>query len=548
MARIGVFVCWCGANIAETVDVDEVARYAGGLPGVVTASSYKYMCSDPGQRLITDAIREHRLSAVVVASCSPRMHEATFRKTAAAAGLNPYTVEVANIREHCSWVHNNREEATEKAEDLVRLAVERVKRNVPLREIETGVTRRVMVIGAGIAGIQAALDIAAAGCEVVLVEREPAIGGHMAQLDETFPTLDCSQCILTPRMVEIAHHDKIRLYTYSEIEKVEGYVGNFEVTVRKRARSVDASRCTGCGRCSEKCPTKVTSEFDLGLRTRKAIYVPFPQAVPNVPVIDRENCRYYRTGKCRVCEKVCEAGAIAFDQQDEIVTEKVGAIVVATGYGILDPSVFEDYGFGKYPDVVTSAQFERMVSASGPSLGELRRPSNGEPPKTIVFLQCIGSREEEGPGKPYCSKICCMYTAKHTILYKHKVPDGQAFVFYMDVRAGGKNYEEFVRRVVKEKTATYLRGGFPRYSPRGQAHRARGRHAERCPGGDRRGHGRARGGPGALGRRARACPEATHRPRPARLPQRGAPQAAPRGDKHGGHIPGRRVPWPKGHP
>lgn len=246
-------MCWCGSNIAETVDCEEVARYAGTLPGVVVSRSYKYMCSDPGQRLVTDAIVEHGLTGVVVASCSPRMHEPTFRKAAATVGLNPYMLEMANIREHCSWVHTDRREATEKAKDLVRLLTEKVKRNVPLQEIDVPVTQRVMVIGAGIAGIQAALDVAAAGYEVALVERQPSIGGHMAMLDETFPTLDCSQCILTPRMVEVMQSENITLHSYAEVEQVDGYVGNFEVKLRKKARSVDMEKCTGCGDCWNNC-------------------------------------------------------------------------------------------------------------------------------------------------------------------------------------------------------------------------------------------------------------------------------------------------------
>ncbi len=253
MARMGVFICWCGANIAETVDCEAVAKYASTLPSVAVARSYKYMCSDPGQRLITDAIQEHHLTGVVVASCSPRMHEPTFRQAAATAGLNPYMLEMANIREHCSWVHTNRREATKKAQDLVRLLVEKVKRNSPLEDIEVPVTRRVMVIGAGIAGIQAALDVAAAGYEVALVERQPSIGGYMAMLDETFPTLDCSQCILTPRMVEVMQSKNITLHSYSEVEQVDGYIGNFEVKIRKKPTSVDMVKCTGCGDCWNNC-------------------------------------------------------------------------------------------------------------------------------------------------------------------------------------------------------------------------------------------------------------------------------------------------------
>ena len=267
MARMGVFICWCGSNIAENVDCEQVAQYASKLPSVVVARSYKYMCSDPGQNLITDAIKEHKLSGVVVASCSPRMHEPTFRKAVENVGLNPYMLEMANIREHCSWVHNNRHEATEKAKDLVRILVEKVKRNVPLEEIEVPVTQRVMVIGAGIAGIQAALDVAAAGYEVALVERKPSIGGHMSLLDETFPTLDCSQCILTQRMFEIMKSENITLHSYCEVEQVEGYVGNFKVSLRKKARSVDMVKCTGCGDCWNNC------------MARNRIAIPEPRSV-----------------------------------------------------------------------------------------------------------------------------------------------------------------------------------------------------------------------------------------------------------------------------
>ncbi len=457
MARIGVFVCWCGSNIAENVDVVEVARYAATLPGVVHSVDYKYMCSDPGQKLITDAIRTQHLDGVVVAACSPRMHEVTYRRTVATVGFNPYLFEMANLREHCSWVHENKAEATIKAKNLVRMMVEKVKQNQPLYQIQIPVTKRALVIGGGIAGIQAALDVAAGGYEVILLEKDPSIGGHMAQLDETFPTLDCSQCIMTPRMVEIVQNPNITLYSYSELDALEGYIGNFTAKIRKKARSVDITKCTGCGVCQQKCPAKVPSEFDEGLSTRGAIYVPFPQAVPNKPVIDREHCIKFTKGKCGLCEKICPAGAIDYNQQDEIVEEKVGAVIVATGYDLLPKDTYAEYGYGQYPDVITSLQFERLVSASGPTNGELKRPSDGKIPQKIVFIQCVGSRDAS-QGRSYCSKICCMYTAKHTMLYRHKVPKGEAYVFYMDIRAGGKNYDEFVRRAIEEDKAVYIRG------------------------------------------------------------------------------------------
>ena len=476
MSRIGVFVCHCGENIGRTVDCARVAEGVRGLPGVRLAVDYKYMCSDPGQNLIRQAIREHRLDGVVVAACSPAMHEPTFRRATAGEGVNPFRCEMVNVREQCSWVHEDREAATAKSIDLVRMMIEKVKRNEDLFPIQVPVTRRAMVVGGGIAGIQAALDLANAGIPVVMVEKEPSIGGHMSQLSETFPTLDCSQCILTPRMVEVAQHPLITLHTYSEVEKVEGFIGNFKVTVRKKARSVDMSKCTGCGVCQQKCPQKkIPSTFDAGLGMRSAIYIPFPQAVPNKPVIDRERCTHYRTGKCGVCAKVCGPGAIDFEQQDELVVEPVGAVVLATGYQLYDigdPGEglrgYPEYGGGKIADVIDGLQFERLASASGPTGGEIRRPSDGQVPKTVVFLQCIGSRDP-GKGIAYCSKICCMYTAKHALLYKHKVHDGKAVVFYMDVRAPGKGYDEFVRRAVEEDEVLYLRGRVSRlYEDQGQ--------------------------------------------------------------------------------
>lgn len=466
--RIGVFVCQCGENIGRTVDCPAVAEAAGRFPGVAYSVEYKYMCSDPGQNLIKNMIKEKHLDAIVVGSCSPHMHEKTFRKAALDAGVNPFLCEIANLREHCSWVHEDIVDATKKAIDLVRIAVEKVKRNTPLTPIRVPVTKRSLVIGGGISGIQAALDIANAGFECVLVEKEPSIGGHMSQLSETFPTLDCSQCILTPRMVEVYQHPKIKLLTYSEVENVEGFIGNFKVTIRKKARSIDESKCTGCGLCVQKCPIKkkAFNEFEENLAHRPAVYVPFPQAVPNIPVIDRSVCTYYQTGKCQMCVKVCGREAIFFEQQDEMITEEVGSIVVATGYKLytIDKKPEEseikgygEYGYGNYKDVIDGLQFERIASASGPTSGEILRPSDNKVPKKIVFIQCVGSRDES-KGFSYCSKICCMYTAKHAMLYKHKVHDGEAYVFYMDIRAGGKGYDEFVRRAIEEDHVKYIRG------------------------------------------------------------------------------------------
>lgn len=457
MARVGVFVCWCGSNIAKTVDVEKVAQAAAKFPSVAFATEYKYMCSEPGQNLIKQAIADHKLDRIVVASCSPRLHEPTFRRCISEAGLNPYMFEMANIREHCSWVHEDKDKATKKAIDLTHMAVAKVIRNEELFSQDIPLTKRALVIGGGVAGIQSALDIADAGYKVTIVERTPSIGGRMAQYDKTFPTLDCAACILTPKMVDAASHPNIEILTFSEVENVSGFVGNFDVTIRKRARSVDMTKCTGCGICYSKCPVKIPSEFDCGLGDRHAIYVPFPQAVPNVPVIDREHCRKFTQDKCGVCQKLCPSGAIDYTIEDEVVTEQFGAIVMATGFQTWDPAEYGNLGYGRYPDVVTSLQFERLFNASGPTEGKLLRPSDHQPPKNVVFISCIGSRDDEH-GYPYCSKVCCMYNAKHALLLKEKVHDAQAYVFYMDIRANGKGYEEFVRRAIEKYGATYIRG------------------------------------------------------------------------------------------
>ncbi len=455
--RTGVFVCHCGINIAGTVDVKDVAKGLSKYEGVVHSEDYVYMCSDPGQKLIENAIKEHKLDSVVVACCSPSLHEKTFRNVSQSAGLNPYQCEIANIREQCSWVHKDKEKATKKAKKIVKSIVEKALRNESLEPISVPVTKRALVIGGGITGIQSALDIADGGHEVILVERSPSIGGHMIQLSETFPTLDCSQCIMTPKMVEVANHPKIKLMTYSEVQEVSGYVGNFKVKILKKPTYIDPNVCTLCDECTKVCPVVVPNEFDEGLTGRKAIYIPFPQAIPAAYTLDIENCPGVLPIACGKCADVCEPNAIDFDMKPEIVEEEVGAIVVATGYDLYSKKNMAEYGRGKYPDVLDGLQFERLLSASGPTSGEIMRPSDHKVPKEVVFIQCCGSRDPE-LHKPYCSKICCMYTAKHAMLYKEHVPDGQAYVFYIDIRSGGKNYEEFVQRAVEEEGVMYLRG------------------------------------------------------------------------------------------
>ena len=461
MQRIGVFICHCGTNIAATVDVKAVAEALSHEPGVVFSTDYQYMCSESGQTLMREAIREHKLTGVVVCSCSPRMHEATFRKAAEKEGLNPYMVEIANIREQVSWIHKDMTDATEKAVILGRAAIAKVHLNKPLKAGESPVTKRALVIGGGIAGIQTALDIAEAGFEVDIVEKEPTIGGKMAQIDKTFPTLDCAACILTPKMVDVAQNEKIKIFSYSEVEAVKGFVGNFKVSIRKKARYVIEDKCTGCGLCTEKCPQKkVPNPFNMNLDTRRAIYIPFAQAVPKVAAIDADYCTMLKTGKCGVCSKICAAGAIDYQQKDEIVEREYGAIVAATGFNPLKPDKYNEYGYSTCPDVVTSLELERLMNAAGPTAGTLLRPSDKTHPHTLVFVQCVGSRcdAENEKGKPYCSKICCMYTAKHAMLIREKYPDTEVYVFYIDVRTPGKNFDEFYRRAVEQYGVHYIKG------------------------------------------------------------------------------------------
>jgi len=470
MQRIGVFVCHCGTNIAGTVDVKAVAETLGKENGVVYSTDYTYMCSASGQQLISDAIKDKKLTGVVVCSCSPRMHEKTFRSCAERAGINPYMLEIANIREQDSWICRDMPTATEKAIALGKAAVAKVTLNTPLTAGETPVTKRALVIGGGIAGIQTALDIAEAGFPVDIVETKPTIGGKMAQLDKTFPTLDCAACILTPRMVECGQNDNIRILSYSEVTDVKGFVGNFTVTIKRKARYVDETKCTGCGECTEKCPQKnVPNEFNLGLNNRRAIYIPFAQAVPKIATIDPNYCMKLKSGKCGVCSVVCQAKAIDYNAKDTYIEEKYGAIIAATGYNPIDLSKFDEFAYSQSKDVVSSLEFERLMNAAGPTGGVLLRPSDGKPPKTIVFVQCVGSRcsADATKGHEYCSKICCMYTAKHAILTRDHYPDTDCYVFYIDVRTPGKNFDEFYRRAVEQYGVHYIKGMVGKVTPQG---------------------------------------------------------------------------------
>jgi len=451
--RIGVYICHCGSNIAGTVDVEEVTEFARGLDAVVVARNYVFMCSDQGQEIIKSDIRDFGLNRVVVAACSPTVHELTFRRVLEEAGVNPYLFEMANIREHCSWVTEDRQMATEKAKALVSAAVKRVYYHQPLETRKVPLNPNTLVIGGGIAGIQAALEIANSGHKVYLVERSPSIGGHMIQLDKTFPTLDCSACILTPKMSDVGSHPYIELLTYSEVEQVSGYIGNFKVKISEKARYVDADKCNGCGVCQEKCPWKVDSEFEAGMGKRKVIYTPFPQAVPNIPVIDREHCVYFLKGTCRACEEFCEAKAIDFEQKDETIEVEVGSIILATGYDNFDPSVITQYGYGEFDNVITGLQFERLCNATGPTGGDIVL-KDGSTPQSVAIVHCVGSRDKNY--HEYCSRVCCMYALKYAHLIKEKT-NADIYQYYIDMRCFGKGYEEFYERL-SEEGVNFIRG------------------------------------------------------------------------------------------
>jgi len=449
--RVGVYICHCGSNIAGVVDVADVSAWAGkelAPNGVVVARDYKFMCSSLGQELIEKDIKELGLTRVVVASCSPHLHEPTFRNACARAGLNPYLFEMSNIREQDSWVTTDKVEATKKAKALVAAAVGRVVHQQPLNSLFVPIDPAVLVVGGGITGIQASLEIANSGHKVYLVEREPSIGGHMAQFDKTFPTLDCSACILTPKMFDAGNHKNITMLTWSEVEKVEGYIGNFTVTIRKRARFIDQSICTGCGVCWEKCPKKVVDNvFEAGLGYRKAVYTPFPQAVPKFPVIDHDNCTFFQKGTCKACQKFCPTGAINFDQQDEIITIKVGNIILATGFDLFDARKIPNYGYGRLANVFTSLEFERLSNAAGPTGGKVYLRDGVTQPKAVGIIHCVGSRDKNYHN--YCSAICCMQSLKFAHLVKEKT-GAEVYEFYIDMRTPAKTYDEFYQRIIHE--------------------------------------------------------------------------------------------------
>ncbi len=454
--RIGLYICNCGINIGGVLEMDDMVEFGKTLPNVTLCKQYKFYCSDNGQAEIAKDVKDGLVNRVVVAACSPRMHEPTFRRVLQENGLNPFYFAQANIREHATWVNMYDHEGAQRiAKDHIRMQVAKVRKLKALETIKVKVKPSTLVIGAGIAGMNSALDLADQGFEVYLVERDLTIGGHMAQLDKTFPTMDCSSCILTPKMVDVSRNSNIHIMAYSEVEQVDGYVGNFEVKIKHKAHYIDQLKCTACGACVESCPVICANDFDLNMGTRKAIYIPFPQAVPGQYTIDMDHCI-----KCGICAlpSVCEPGAINYDEEDHFSTIKVGTIIVSTGYDQIDPTNLKNYGYGVYENVINGLEMERNLSSTGPNLGKPVCPSNGKPPHSIAWLQCVGSRDNREGYHPYCSRVCCMYAIKQARQYKEKHPEAECYIFYMDIRAFGKGYEEFYESSSHNFGIKYMRG------------------------------------------------------------------------------------------
>jgi heterodisulfide reductase subunit A len=459
--RIGVYICHCGKNIAGKVDVKHLSKVFKEYPDVHISRDYIFLCSDTGQELIYEDIKEHKLDRVVIGSCSPLMHLITFQRVLEKAGLNPHFLEIANLREQCSWVTERKEEASIKAFYLLRASIERVKRHEPVKKYKIPLNKRALVVGGGIAGIQTSLDIAEAGYEVILVEKKATIGGHMALFDKTFPTLDCASCILTPKMSLVKSMDRIKILTLSEVEDMTGVPGNYRVKIKRKPRYVDEDKCIGCGICVERCiyrEGKFPNEYDMGLSMRKPIFIPLPYAVPFSALIDDKTCIWFKTGKCpKTCEKACreEVGrdAIRFDEKEEIIELEVGAIVVTTGFKLFDAKRIYEYGYGRYKNVFSSLEIERMLSSTGPTGGEIVT-RDGNKPGRIAIIHCVGSRDIKY--NRYCSRVCCMYAMKFSHLIKERT-DAEVFHFYMDIRAFGKGYEEFYERL-QDMGVIFVRG------------------------------------------------------------------------------------------
>ncbi len=446
--RIGVILCHCGKNIAGGVDIESLHKAVEKMEGVVFIAENRFSCSEEGQATIQQLIKENKLNRFIVAACDPTLHLATFQRCGEKAGLNPAFMDLIDIRKwtmHGSPVKVDSKQALENSKELIKRAVKRIRLKRIIPKIAVKTEPSVLIIGGGIAGVEASLELADKGYKVFLVERLPTIGGKMALLYKIFPTNDCAPCILAPKTAYANAHANITPLTNSEVMEVQGYIGNFRVKILQKPRYIEEKKCTGCGICIEKCPSKAPNEYAAGMGERKAIYIPYPQAIPLKAIIDAEHCLYFQKNVCRICEKVCPTGAIDFEQKPKMIELKVGAIIVATGFEEYDPSEKTEYGYGRYGNVITQFQLARLLDIDGPTKGKLLRPTDGKEPKSIAMIQCVGSRDEST--NPYCSGVCCMYALKHIQIIKEMVlPTAEIYFCHIDVRAVGKGYEEYYRR------------------------------------------------------------------------------------------------------
>jgi len=446
--KIGVWVCECGGNIGDVVDTEKVVESIGDDVELTTIE--RYLCSKPSVDKIRQTVNEKGLDRVVLACCTPKMHQTTFLGNLEEEGLNQAFLEMVNIREQCSWVHkDDHEGATKKATDLIKGAIKRAGESSELVSKKMDVVPEALVIGGGVAGITSSLRLDEYGMKVHLVEKDPSIGGHMIQYPKVFPTLDCSQCILTPKMAQISQGKNIELYSYSEVKEISGVPGDFTVKIWVKPRGVDPDKCIGCGACSNVCPAKTYDEYNEGLQERTAIYRPFPQAVPSIYTIDFDACL-----QCGACERECPADAIDISDPGKEIELKVGAIVLATGFELYDLSGLPQYGYGTYPNVVTSLEMERILDVNGPTGSMVIVPETGKEVKNVTYVLCAGSRDTE-VGRPHCSRVCCLYSLKQAQLLRDRGLN--VTIHYIDIRAPGRRYEEFYK-TTQEKGAMFIKG------------------------------------------------------------------------------------------
>ncbi len=456
--RVGIYICSCGTNISDTLDLNDLARYSSGLDDVAYVKIHHLLCSEEGKNFLTDDILHQKPDRVVIAACTPKEHEKTFRNALLKANFNPYLFQMVNLREQVAWVTGDKSRAKEKAQWYIRAAVKRVALHEPLEQQEIDCNSNVLIIGAGVAGMEAALTLAQSGRKVCLVERNSFIGGKVIQYEEVFPTMECSSCMLEPKMDEILHHENIELLTCSQVQEVLGFVGNFIVRIEKRAAYVDKEKCVGCGACYEQCPISMKNAFDYNLSDRKAIDLPFQGALPNVPVIDKKSCLRFNGQDCTICKQACHFDAINYDERDEVIERRVGGIIVTTGFELLDPSVLPFFGYGRIPEVYTSLEFERILSQNGPTTGKILM-KNAEEPKSLAIIHCVGSRDKGM--KDYCSGVCCLYAVKFAHMVRKRLPTVKVYDFYADWCVPGKDGQSFLDSIGEWKNFKVIRTSLP---------------------------------------------------------------------------------------